>query len=164
MKIDFEEGTATFWIKETGSIKGETYVGMFKVKCILNPIEFIEADGLYRQLLGSDSPTLASNHAGNLAYALAQLRYRVIKAPPFWDDGTQKVPGGQVDDNILLYVFSQCSEAETTYREKIQDQVKQATKSVRDAIDSGKVSPESLPEDDVDKEQKEIIEDGLGDE
>ena len=60
--IDYSEGTAQFTIKATSETNGETYSGRFKVKCYLNPLEYIRADSKYRELIGNSNPIYTDKH------------------------------------------------------------------------------------------------------
>lgn len=109
-----DDGTASFSINLIGNINRQTYMGNFKVKCILSPLEFIKSDKLYRELLGNDSANAHSKARAN-AFALAQLQYRVIESPPFWEN--REIGGGHVeDDNVLSEVIELAIQAEEKYR------------------------------------------------
>ena len=119
MELNIEEGVATFSINEIGDVSKQSYMGTFKVHCILSPIHFIDADKDYRNLLGAISPESAHQHARTSAFALSQLKYRIIDMPPFWENN--RMGGSHIkDDNILIAVLNLALEAEKQYRDQRQ--------------------------------------------
>lgn len=129
--IIIEGNTATWDIRIDGDING-TYMGSFRFKCFLSPTQKLAASREYRQLLG-ENPTLALTHEDNLAYALSQLKYRVISAPPFWTStASQSGMAGDVpDENVIMAVLDAAVGAELKY-------VAQLKKKKIDAIDKAK--------------------------
>lgn len=119
------KGLATWDINMTGLIGG-TYQGTFVFKSILTPLQEIEVDKDYRELLGKNAE-FATTHADNLAYTLAQLRYRVVKAPPFFSDGVSKFPGGQIPDReVLQAILDAAIMAEMKYRDELKEKHKKS--------------------------------------
>jgi hypothetical protein len=117
--ITIEQEYAIWELQDTAPIGG-TYMGTFKFRCYLTPIQMIEADRDYRFLLGDHSPNLASETVENYAYSLAQLKQRVVQAPPFWNDGS-RFPGGNVKDKeIIALVFEAAIQAELKYRSQLE--------------------------------------------
>lgn len=155
--LDMNDGTATFKIDEVGTSHGETFRGVFKVKCILSPLEFVDADALYRDLLGKTNPTLASEWTGRIAFHLAQLKYRVVKAPNFWtpENNERGLGGSEIDDNILSKVFDLAFAAEVQYREAIKKKFDKSSEALKKSVDNGSISPEEQEEDTKPKEELE---------
>ena len=113
------KGLASWDINMTGLIGG-TYQGTFVFKTILTPLQEIEVDRDYRELLGKNAE-FATTHADNLAYTLSQLRYRVVKAPPFFNDGITRFPGGQIPDReVLSKILDAAIAAEMKYRDELK--------------------------------------------
>jgi len=111
--MEFLEQTAKFTINITGRHSQATYMGTFRVKCLLSPLEEIAADKRYRDLLGSNSH-LAQEHVRRQAFALSQLEQRVIEMPPFWENDI--INGGHIqDDNVLLDILDLAVEAQEKY-------------------------------------------------
>lgn len=111
--MEFLEQTAKFTVNITGRHSKQTYMGTFRVKCLLSPLEEIAADKRYRDLLGSNSH-LAQEHVRRQAFALAQLEQRVIDMPAFWENDV--IAGGHIqDDNVLLDVLDLAVEAQEKY-------------------------------------------------
>lgn len=128
------QGIASWDLNITAPIGG-TYQGAFKFRTGLSPIQEIEADRDYRDLLGKNAE-FAATHIESLAYALAQLRHRVVSGPPFWFDGVSKFPGSQVrDQEILQIVFEASVAAEVKYRKLLQDKHKSAVERLTKAIE-----------------------------
>jgi uncharacterized coiled-coil protein SlyX len=151
--MEITDSLAKFTVNTIGDSTKETYMGTFKVKCLLTPVDHISSDRLYRELLGNN-PILASEKAQNLAFALSQLKFRVVEYPPFWTDPeSPNLPGGHiVDQNVIVEVLNQAIDAEDKYLEKnnerlkeMQDRIAKAMKSK--AIEKEPENPEEQEED-----------------
>jgi hypothetical protein len=133
--IFIEGNTARWEINLEGEIKGK-YVGTFRFKCFLNPLESIAANREYRELIGV-SPTMAPEHESFMAYAITQLKYRVIEFPPFWSTG-QSFNGDLPDTNILSAVLDAAISAEVKYKkilkEKKENAIKVASKALEEKL------------------------------
>ena len=131
--VTIENGIAIWDLNLTAPIGG-TYQGTFKFRCALTPMQELEADRDYRELLGKNAE-FANTRSENLAYTLSQLRQRVIQGPPFWNDGTSRFPGGQIKDSEILEVVLEASvQAEIKYREQLRDKHKKSIESLKKAI------------------------------
>ena len=140
MKIDYDslDPTAEFNINMVGDITKNTYLGKFKVKCILSPLESIEADREYRNLLGNDS--ISTNDTIRfLALSLTQLKFRLIEYPPFWDN---KILGGShiKDNNIISEIFDKALEAQELYKNTKQKEYDELQKKLANNIKNGTIS------------------------
>lgn len=135
--IIIEGNTATWEIKLEGDING-TYLGNFRFRCYLTPTQRLAASREYRELLGAN-PTLAETHIDNLAFALTQLKYRIISAPPFWTSSlsTTNMSGDLPDENIIQATLDAAISAELKYKAQIK--VKRS-----DAIQKAKKAAERL--------------------
>ena len=153
IEIDFYMGTATFFVDMVAAADKATYKGQFKVKCILNPLEYINSDALYRELLGKTNPQYASEYVSQLAYALSQLKYRIIKSPSWFKNNSTGVDGSNVDDKILLQIFEKTIQAEEDYRKGIEERYNSAKEEVKKAIDTGELSDGNKQEEQEDKEE-----------
>src|ERR1035441_601612 len=119
----FIEGTEATWrINEEGPINGK-YIGAFKFRCFLTPTQRIAANREYRELLGGN-PTLTPEHEDSLAYALTQLKYRVISYPPFWEGEDKPILGDIADTNIISLVLDAAVAAEMKYRKQLDEKRK----------------------------------------
>jgi hypothetical protein len=144
--LRIENGIATWNCNLTGPIHG-TYIGQFKFRCFLTPLQRIEADKLHRELLGPN-PTLAEENVSFLSWALSQAKYRIISSPPFWK--TESIAGNLVDDNVIAAVLDVAITAEARYKEdlkKRRDAVSEAANGVAEAaLDAVKQPEENLDE------------------
>jgi hypothetical protein len=61
-----------------------------------------------------------------LAYALSQLKYRIISNPSWFDNDVNGIKGSGVDDKILLYILDKTIEAEEQYRNGIEEKYEKA--------------------------------------
>lgn len=132
--IDEDHGRGKFQISLIGTSTKETYIGNFTVKCLLSPLEFLECDKLYRQLIGTNALEMLKGDISTMAFALAQLQYRVVECPPFWKNTT--LGGSEIlDYNIIIKVLDLALEAESQFKQlKINNKEKlekQLTKAVR---------------------------------
>lgn len=134
-EISIDSQGVASWDLNMSAPLGGTYQGVFKFRTLLSPLQEIEADRDFRDLLGKNAE-FASTHIETLAYAVAQLRYRVISGPPFWFDGVSKFPGSQVkDQEILQAVFEAAAAAELKYRKIIKDKHEIAIKRLASTIE-----------------------------
>lgn len=131
--IVIDGSTATWELAANGDILG-LYSGQFKFKCYLTPTEKLAAGRLYRMLLG-DHPTTALNHEDNMSFTLAQLKYRVVSGPPFWNSaiGLDGLVGDIPDEKILDIIFEAAVASELKYlatlQQKKADLIEKAKKS-----------------------------------
>lgn len=146
-----ENNTATWDMRIEGDIAG-TYAGAFRFKCYLSPLQQIAANREYRELLGPN-PTFASEHESFLAYALTQLKYRIITAPPFWAaTNTATLAGDVADENVISAVLDAALGSEIKYKSQMK-------KRRQEAIERGKAAlnqeMEGDPEENDDEEDEE---------
>lgn len=141
-----EDSVAFFSINLIGENSKQTYMGEFQVKCLLSPLEIIKVDKLYRSLLG-ERLEYAKKNTLNFAFAFAQLQYRIMKAPPFWEN--KEIGGGHIIDfNIISEVLERAIEAEELYRiEKIKE-AEEIENRLKNAIQSGKIKKTEETEED----------------
>jgi len=130
--ITIDNSTATWTINAVGDING-TYVGTFKFKCYLDPMEQIRANRDYREMIGAN-PLGVPEHESFLAYALTQLKYRVISAPPFWHS-TQSVGGNIPDENIISEVLNAAVDSEVIYRARLKKRREEALEKAKKAAE-----------------------------
>ncbi len=150
------QGIASWEINMTGPIGG-TYQGLFQFRTVLSPIQQIEADRDYRELLGTNASFVAT-HIDNLSYTLAQLRQRVVKAPPFWDDGASRFKGSHIrDEEIIQAVYEASVLAETKYRAQIKEKHKASIDRLKAAIERQEEEERlnaEMEQDELDKSSK----------
>jgi hypothetical protein len=116
--ITIENGIATWILPQTqGDVHG-TYTGTFQFRCYLDPIRQLQAGREYRELIGPNA-LLATETEGNLAFALTQLKHRILKSPPFWSSTLQDSTfAGNIGDlNIITMVLDAAIRAENLYKE-----------------------------------------------
>ncbi len=119
-KMIIENGVATWNLHQQGDISG-LYTGTFKFRCFLSPMQQIAAGKEYRNILG-ESHLTAPEFESNLAYALTQLKYRIISAPPFWTSTLQNstIEGDIADANIIMTILDAATTAELQYRDELK--------------------------------------------
>ena len=119
-EITIQGSIATWVMPRMESEYGGTYTGTFKFRCYLNPLQTLEAGREYRSLLGNMGHA-ATNLENNLAFALSQLKQRVISAPPFWTSTKESGIEGNIGDvAIILAVINAAERAELMFKENIQ--------------------------------------------
>jgi len=147
--MEITDSHATFEINIIGQSTKQTYLGEFKVICLLSPMSVLEADKLYRTLLGAEGSLYASERAKNLAFALSQLKYRVVSSPPFWDN--RKLGGSHIpDDNVIIEIINLAIEAEEKYLQEKEEEAEKLQERLKEAFDT-KV---------IEKEEEELINEG----
>jgi hypothetical protein len=154
--VVLENNKAIYHLDQVGDVGG-SYKGVFEFRCFLNPIQYIAADREYRDLMGKNQ-ALADPHADSLAYALTQLKYRIIKAPPFWYSDDSAIPGGSIPDrDIISLLLSAATEAEIKFRRSLLDKQEESVNKLKAIIDKKKaevVADEELEA--LDKESDEV--------
>lgn len=155
-EINLYMGTATFFVDMEASGSRATHKGQFKVRCILSPIEFINSDSLYRELLGKTNPEYATEYVSSLCYALSQLRYRIMECPAWFKNET-RIDGSHVDDAILLSILNSAVECESDYRKQIEEKYSKAKGEVVSAIDDGTLNDGKQPEPEEQDDSEAVL-------
>jgi len=138
--MEFVEQTATFSVNILGRHSKQSYMGTFRVKCLLSPLEEIAADKRYRDLLGNNSH-LAQEHIRQQAFALAQLEQRVLDMPAFWEN--DNIAGGHIkDDNVLLEILDKAIEAQQKYIEQKDQELLERQNRLTQKIKKKKIEKE----------------------
>ncbi len=128
------EGSVAIWdINAVGEILG-TYIGQFRFRCFLTPMQQIAAGKEERDLLGVNL-ALANEHERFLAYALSQLKYRIISAPPFWNTSVGGLQGDLPDENVIATILSAAIDSEALYKKQIKERKEAAIKRAKAASD-----------------------------
>jgi hypothetical protein len=137
---------ATWQMPRTEGDLGGTYTGLFQFRTFLDPLRQLQAGKEYRALLG-ELAIQATEDEGKLAFALVQLKHRILKAPPFWSSTLQDsgMSGNIGDLNVITLVLDAAFLSENLYKEKIAKE--------REAILERSIK---VAEDLLQKEQKEI--------
>jgi hypothetical protein len=128
---------ATYDFIDEGDIAG-SYKGVFKFNTCLSPMELIYADRDLRQLIG-DNPAFVNTEIENLAYALSQLKYRVIEAPPFWKENNSPYGGAHIKDTrIINHVFAAAIQAEIKFRDGLKEKRAKAKEQLEKLVEKRK--------------------------
>jgi hypothetical protein len=148
--IRIEGDVATWEFREEGLIAG-VYSGTFKFRCHLNPLALIRAGKRYRDLLGANM-ALATEHESFLAWAICQLKERVISAPPFWSSAADgDLPGDLADEEILRKILEAAIAGENKYKEGLKKRKEEAierAKAVGEALLEKKRRESKVPDED----------------
>ena len=153
---------ASFEVNMIGDMTKQSFSGSFTCKCVLNPLEFIKADALYRELLGNTHPAMASSRAQDMSFALAQLKYRLVEFPPAWK--SDEINGSTVDENILYQVLNMSFEAEKKYLGKTTERAKEMKEQLHNSIVNDEFVEElnAVDEDSLLKESMDNVTKALG--
>ena len=132
--ITLEGNKATWTIKSLGDING-LYLGTFVFKTYLNPMEQIRANRDFRELMGPN-PSSAPEHESFLAYALTQLKHRIISAPPFWNSARfENMEGNIPDEGVITDILGAATDAEVLYRKQLKKMKKDSITMARQAAE-----------------------------
>ena len=149
--IKLEGSTATWDIRLEGNING-TYLGTFRFRCYLTPMQQIAAGREERDLLGPNL-SLATEHERFLAYALSQLKYRIISAPPFWATDNA-MPGDLADEEVVAAVMDAAVHAEIKYKESLKSRKEQAINRAKQMAELIEADKNSIPTNDVPEDEE----------
>ena len=154
--MEINGSQATFDLSIIGNKTNESYMGTFKAKCLLSPLEEIEADRLYREIIGQNAH-LATEHVRRLAFALAQLDQRLVEFPPFWEN--DRLGGGHIeDDNIILEVLDRAIEAQEKFIEGKKKELEERQKRLTQMIKKKQIEKEPEVEQVGDEAEPEEVE------
>lgn len=155
-----EGSEASFEVAETDQLTRTTYMGSFRVKCFLSPLEKIKADRIYRELIGAVNPVMASGDAKNMAFAISQLTVRVIEGPDFFkNQKNPDLPGGHLPDDILISILDKAIDAETEFREQQRKAYEETQKRMTKKFKEQRIKKRVEEEEEVPKkpgEEEEI--------
>jgi hypothetical protein len=130
-----ENQTGSFTFNEIGERTKKLYQGTFIVKSMLNPIEELAVMRELKDILG---PHWASctDAEYNIAYSLCELKYRIINAPPFWNNAPAgNFPGGGLmDKNIILKVLDYATEVYRVQAKLLKEEGKKTLKKLEDSL------------------------------
>jgi len=136
MEILLNGSTGAYNLDVHGPLKGR-YVGTFVFRAYLTPLEYVACDREYRDLIGKIQ-TQVDPLADFLAFALVQLKYRIVSAPAFWFD-KEVMGGGSVPDRIVLETLLEASSAvERKYKEDILEKHSEAIDKIKEQLDKDK--------------------------
>jgi hypothetical protein len=119
--ITIEGSTATWIMPRLEGDNGGSYVGTFVFNCYLRPMDQLKAGRDFRELLGNFA-NQATETEIKLALALSQLKYKIIKAPVFWNATLEEsgIAGNIGDLNVIAAVSNASILAEEMYIDKIE--------------------------------------------
>lgn len=150
-----EGSTAVFDIAIQDDLTMETYIGNFKVKCFLSPLEVIRADRIYRELIGSVNSVMAGDTAQNYAFAISQLSVRIINCPDFFKNpNAPDLFGSHTPDKVLIGVLNSSIDAETHFREQQKKTFENTQKRLLNKYKQNKIKKQNLQSD---EEEDDII-------
>ena len=118
----------SFTVNVVGDTTGTEYVGLFKVKPVLNTTEQIARDAVMRDIIGPN-PQEASPRAKSQAYILAEIRIRAIEAPAFWTGARDG--GGLFDENVMGAVYDKIQDVEKQWRADVKKKADEAREALK---------------------------------
>ncbi len=117
--------TKSFTVDVKGSVTGETYKGLFKVKPLLSHKDKLRRDEIRRSLLG-EKATDASENAQTMASIFSKIYIHVIDAPSWWtnaDNGSDLL-----DEEPVQQVLTEILKIESDQIESVKKQGEEAKK------------------------------------
>ena len=158
--ITINGSNATYTFREEAPLEG-TYTGSFIFRCYLLPSQKLAAARERRALLG-EFGIAASDVEKQLALALSELKYRVVHAPPFWNQN-QMLSGDIPDFKIIFNVFEAAMDAQTMFAESKAEEkqklIDSSTKAAEALVE--KRAAEAKEEEKKPKTEDEQLEDEL---
>jgi hypothetical protein len=143
-----EDGTVTFRIAEVGARSRVTYEGPFRVKSGLSPFDELSASRDMRALLGEHG-VQATDHEVNIAYALSQMKYRLIEGPLFWSEKAREGFGGaDLDSNVIIAVLTAAVEAEVASNKRLKQEARERLKQMEKALEEHDAEGKEEPDGD----------------
>jgi hypothetical protein len=148
-----EDNVGVFTISEVSDETNETYIGEFKVKLILSPLDLLAIDRDYRELLGPVNPIMASSDANNIAFALSQLRHRILSYPSFWKGNSYD--GGHLPNNVLYAILDASIEVQDKFKKARQDEMAKIQAKLTKQVKSGKIKKKAQEESELTENEEE---------
>jgi hypothetical protein len=145
MKI--ENNIGVFTVSELDPETNETYIGEFRVKLILSPLETIAIDRDYRELIGAVNPFMANSEANNLAFALSQLKHRVISSPSFWKG--ESYDGGHLPKKVLYSILDMSLEVQDKFKKQREDEMEAIRQKLTEQVKKGQIRKKAENEEEL---------------
>lgn len=154
----FDGSLASFGYSNISSV-GESYMGNFKVKTMLSPMDFIKADRLYRELIGSTTPHLATETTKSYCFALSQLKVRIVESPDFFKN--QELDGSNLPGDVLIEILNKAIEAEAKYKKDVENRMRQMQENLTKKIKNKEIQLKDEDDSiDLENDLPEINENG----
>jgi hypothetical protein len=147
-----EDNIGIYQINILDDESNESYVGEFRVKCILSPLDLLAIDRDFRELLGPINPIMASGDANNIAFALSQLRHRVLAYPPFWKG--EVYDGGHLPKKVLYAILDGSIEVQEKFKKERQDEMAKIQARLVKQVKAGKIKKKVAEETDLTNEEE----------
>ncbi len=115
--------------KEPGEVSGAHYEGVFEVRKVLTPSQKAMADQERRAFLGNPERGVEVDpEVSELAFAISQLKVRVIKGPKWWNDslGLRNF----IDQNVLVEIANAVLQVELDFKAEIKAKAEAAKKAL----------------------------------
>ena len=151
-----EGSQATFEIAVQDNVTMTSYMGPFKVKCFLTPLETIRADRIYRELIGPVNSVMAADQARTYAFAISQLAVRVINSPDFFKNPEQPdLAGGHLPESVLIKILDMAIDAESEFRDQQKKKFEETQKRLVKKYKSNKIKKRVEAEDEEEPVEEE---------
>lgn len=147
-----EGNVGVYVISELDDESNESYVGEFRVKCILSPLDLLAIDRDYRELLGPVNPIMASGDANNIAFALSQLKHRVLAYPSFWKG--ESYDGGHLPKKVLYAILDRSIEVQDKFKKERQEEMAQIQARLTKQVKTGKIKKKVAEETELTNEEE----------
>jgi hypothetical protein len=147
-----EDNIGIYQINILDDESNESYVGEFRVKCILSPLDLLAIDRDYRELLGPINPIMASGDANNIAFALSQLKHRILAYPPFWKGDSWD--GGHLPKKVLYSILDHSIEVQDKFKKDRQDEMAKIQSRLVKQVKTGKIKKKVAEETELTNEEE----------
>lgn len=126
----FKNDPVEIHLDVVGSITGERYVGIFKVRPLLSMQGRLKLDELRRQYLGIQSTESVSDDAANIAFMTAKIAVHVTESPAWWTNQGLNV----IDTEPMSELFDKIFELEKSKTKKVESDGDKAAEVVKEKM------------------------------
>lgn len=134
-----EDTTKKIKVNKFDEFLGENLIGNFEVKKYLTPLDVIEADKMFRELLGGVNPILASDEAKESAFMISQLNVRLVKYPS-WFKSEGNYHGSHLSPKVLQDILNQSVEVTIVYQKEQLEKYELLKGELQKKIETGRVT------------------------
>lgn len=117
-------------IDVTGSITGEKYLGIFKVRPLISLGKRIRLDELRREFLGDAQASGAGNEAVTIASMTAKVAVHLVEAPTWWGTNGLEI----IDPEPLKEIFEKIIELEEQKMQKTTSDGAKAAEALKEKL------------------------------
>jgi hypothetical protein len=111
-------------------------------------LEIIKTDRIYRDLIGSINPIMASEETKSLAFSISQLSSRIIESPDFFKNvNNPELIGGHLPSQVLIEVLNLAIDAESGFRRLQEEKMNKIQAKLTKSFKAGKIGKKQTEEE-----------------